>query len=70
VGAEGWESPDPVADGETRNARQKFEDRDMQIRSGAVGRPGKRAYSRLKWYLSVLSTALTTLFVIALEADF
>ncbi len=42
----------------------------MQIKFGAVGSPGKRVYTRLKWYLSVLSTALTALFVIALEAEF
>ena len=41
----------------------------MQIKFGAVGRSGKKAYSWLKWYLSALSTAMTTLFVIALEAD-
>ena len=42
----------------------------MQIRYGAKDSPGRRIYSRLKWYLSALSTALTTTFVIALEADF
>ncbi len=42
----------------------------MQIRYGAYGGPGKRIYARLKWYLSALSTALTTMFVIALEAEF
>jgi len=41
----------------------------MQIRLGAIGRCGKKAYSRLKWYLSALSAAMTTLFVFALEAD-
>ncbi len=42
----------------------------MQIRNGAKSSPGLKIYARLKWYLSALSTAMTTLFVIALEADF
>ena len=41
----------------------------MPTTYGANGGPARRFYSRLKWYLSALSTALTTLFVVALEAN-
>ena len=42
----------------------------MQIRYRTKSSPATRIYSRLKWYLSALSTTLTTMFVIALEAEF
>ena len=42
----------------------------MQTRLDTMRNPGKQMYKKLKWYLSALSTALTSMFVVVLEAEF